>query len=257
MNVIDFVKTEYVSVIAGALGGVATAWLTHRVLNKRGTFSYFVNHSRVGLTVEDPIFGKVTALWNGNEIPNLYISSIELTNESMNDYENVVLRTYTSDTRLLSEQTQILDSPNILEWTDKFKQQLHVEPGAQPSTNQWAIFNGQREHLVPVLNRGQSVRLTFLNSANGPNAPTLWVAVSLKGVKVKFRVPQPQVFGVPGPKASLAGVLVGVLVVLGLLQAGLSTWVVGFVALLFGLGAQLPGAYAVRLWRKLYNAIGG
>jgi len=257
MTVIEFIKAEYVSVLAGAIGGVATAWFTHRVLNKRGTFSYFVNHSRVGLTVEDAVFGKVTALWNANEIQNLYISSIELANESMNDYENVVVRTYTNDTRLLSEQTQILDTPNVLEWTEHFKQQLHVEPGAQPTDSQWAIFSGQREYIIPVMNRGQTVKFTYLNSANQFEAPTIWLSVAQKGVKVKFRVPQPLVFGVPRPKAALAGVLVCLCVVLGLLQTQISPYAIAMIALSLGLVAQLPGAYTVRLLRKIYNAIGG
>lgn len=257
MNVIDFIKAEYISVIAGALGGVLVSWLTHRVLNKTGTFSYFVNHSRVGLTVEDPVFGKVTASWNGNEISNLYISSVELTNESMNDYENVVVSTYTNDTKLMSERTQILGSPNVLEWTDKFKAKLHVQPGAKPTENQWAIFNGQREYLIAVMNRGQTVRFTYLNSAQGPEVPHIWLSVARKGVKVKFRIPQSLVFGVPKAKASLAGMVVGLVVVVALLQTPVPVPITALVALAIGLVAQLPGAYAVRIWRRIYNAIGG
>jgi hypothetical protein len=55
MGLIEILKAEYVSIIAGAVGGVITAWLAHRVLNKRGTFSYHVNHSRVGMTRDDLI----------------------------------------------------------------------------------------------------------------------------------------------------------------------------------------------------------
>ncbi|SER07157.1 hypothetical protein SAMN05421690_100763 [Nitrosomonas sp. Nm51] len=154
MNILTFIQSEYVSLIAGGLGGVTTAWITQKVLNKRGVFTYFVNHNRMGLTVEDPTFGKLTALWNGTEIPNLYLSNIDLINESLIDYENVVVKAYTSDTKLLSEQTQIVDSPYSLEWTDKYRQQLYVADGAQPAENQWALYNGQREYLVPVMNRG-------------------------------------------------------------------------------------------------------
>lgn len=257
MGLIDILKTEYLSVIAGAIGGVTTAWLAHRVLNKRGVFSYYVNHNRVGVTAEDAIFGNVTALWNGNQIPNLYISNVELTNESMNDYEGVVVQVYTSDTKLLTEQTQVLHSPNTLEWSDRYKQQLHVQPGSQPTAAQWNIFYGQREYVIPVLNRGQVTRLTYLNSANSINPPNIWMSVTRKGVKVKFRIPQPLLLGVPRPRAAIVGIVVCTAIIVGLLFTSTPQWIVALIALVLGLFAQLPGAYAVRLWRKLYNAIGG
>lgn len=257
MNIVEFIQGQYLAVIAGGLGGVFTAWLSHRVLNRRGTFSYFVTHSRVGLTTDDAIFGKVSAQWNGNEIPNLYISTIELKNESLNDYENVLITAYSSDTNLLSEQTQILDSPNILQWSDPFRSKLHVEPGSKPTPEQQAIYNGQREYVVPVLNRGQSIRLTFLNSAKQAAQPTIWLSASLKGVRVKFRVPQPLVFGVPRPQAALAGVMSGIVVTGFVAFSSSSTFVAGMFGLVFGLAAQLPGAYLVRFWRKIINAIGG
>ena len=90
MSLLQIIQSEYVSAIAGGIGGVITAWLTQRVLNKRGTFTYFVNHQRLGMSAEDPIFGSVAVSWNGKTVSNLYLSTIELKNEGMNDYEKVV-----------------------------------------------------------------------------------------------------------------------------------------------------------------------
>jgi hypothetical protein len=257
MEFLEILRAQYVSVIAGATGGVVTAWLTHRVLHKRGTFSYHVNHSRVGITTDDAVFGKVEASWNGNKIQNLYISNVELANESMNDYENVVLQVYTSDTHLLSESTQVANGPEILEWTDKYKNKVSVPPNTQPTAAQSGIYFGQREYSIPVFNRGQTVRLTYLNSAITANVPTIWVAVAIKGVKLKFRVPQPLVLGVPRPLAAKVGVLVCLAIVVALLFTPTPYWLVALVALALGLVAQVPGAYGVRVWRKLYNVIGG
>ena len=257
MGLIEILRTQYVSIIAGAIGGVVTAWLTHRVLHKRGTFSYHVNHSRVGITTDDAVFGKVEASWNGNKIQNLYISNIELANESMNDYENVVVQVYTSDTHLLSESTQVANGPDILEWTDKYKKKVSVPPNTQPTAAQSGIYFGQREYSIPVFNRGQTVRLTYLNSATTAKVPTIWVAVAIKGVKLKFRVPQPLVLGVPRPRAASVGIVVCLAVVVALLFTPTPYWLVALVALALGLFAQVPGAYAVRVWRKLYNVIGG
>jgi hypothetical protein len=257
MNPLLIIQNEYISVIAGGIGGFITAWLSQKVLNKRGTFTYFVNHLRVGVSAEDPVFGSVAVSWNGNPIQNLYLSTIELKNESMNDYENVVVRTYTNDTLLLSEQTQILDTPNILEWTEKYRKQLHIEAGESPSKNQWDIYNGQREYLIPIMNRGQAIRLTYLNSAKSSEVPNIWLAVSQKGVKLKFRVPQNQILGVPQPRAAFAGVLIGVAAVIILVLLTSDPWVIATASLTYGLLAQLPGAYSIKLLRRIREAIGG
>ena len=72
------------------------------------------------MSAEDSVFGKVSVTWEGQQINHLYLSTIELKNESLNDYENVVIRADTNDTKLLTQSTQIVGTPNILEFTDKF-----------------------------------------------------------------------------------------------------------------------------------------
>lgn len=257
MNILDLVQSEYMSIIAGGFGGIVTAWLTQRVLNKRGVFTYSVTHTRVGVTAEDAIFGNVAVSWNGNPVPNLHLSTIEMKNESMNDYENVVVSAFTNDSRLMTEQTQLLDTPNILEWSEKFKNQLHVEPGSVPSEKQWAIYNDQREYVIPIFNRGQSIKITYLNSAKSNEMPSIWLSVAQKGVKLKFQGAQNQILGVPQNQAAFVGVVlgVGVLVALAILVA--EPWAVASAAMTYGLVAQLPGAYAIKAIRRLREAIGG
>ena len=257
MNLLQIIPSEYFIAIAGGIGGIIITWLTQRILNKRGTFTYFVNHIRVGVSAEDAIFGSVVVSWNSKPIPNLFLSTIELKNESMNDYENVIVRSYTSDTLLLSEQTQILDTPNILEWSEKYKNQLHIEPGQSPTTIQQSIYNGQREYIIPIMNRGQVIRITYLNSAKGKETPAIWLAVFQKGVKLKFSIPQNQILGVSKPRAALTGILIGVAVVITLILLVSNPWIVAIVSFTYGLIAQVPGAYAVKLLRKIKDAIGG
>lgn len=261
MNFLQIIQNEYISalagVVGGGVGGFITAWITQRVLNKRGTFSYFVNHQQVGMSTDDAIFGSVAVSWNGKPIPNLYLSTIELKNESVNDYENVVFRAYTNDTNLLTERTQIVDTPNVIEWTEKYGKQLKVEDGKTPTENQQAIYNTQREYIVPTMNRGQSIRLTYLNSAKGVEKPNIWLAITQKGVKLRFRAPQDLIFGVPKPRASLAGVLIGVAVIITLVLFISDPWVIAITSLTYGLVAQIPGAYGTKLLEWLREVIGG
>jgi hypothetical protein len=257
MTIIEFLKNEYVSIIAGGLAGVLMTWLTQRILNKRGVFSYWVTHTRVGVATDDVIFGKVEVLLNGASVPNLFLSTVEMKNESLNDYEKFVIRAYTSDTRLMTEQTQIIDTPDILEWTEKYKSHVHVEPGSVATEKQWDIYNGARDYLVPVLNRGQSVKISYLNAAKGPGIPNIWLSVAQKGVKLKFRVPQVEVHGVPQAHAALAGLLMGIAVLIGLTYFIKEPWMIAAASMAYGLFAQVPGAYIIKFIRFAREAIGG
>ncbi|OIQ65613.1 hypothetical protein GALL_528280 [mine drainage metagenome] len=256
-DLLQLLQNQYISIIAGGFGGILAAWLTQRLLNKRGVFSYTVTHNRVGITAEDPIFGSVAVSWNGKPLQNIYLSTIEMKNESMNDYENVVVSAYTSDTKLMTEQTQILDSPNILEWSEKYKKKMHVESGSSPTEQQWNIYNGQREYVIPILNRGQSIKITYLNSAKSSSIPNVWLSIALKGVKLRFRGPQNQIIGVPQGQAAFVGVLIGIAVLIALALLVSEPWIIATGAMAYGLVAQLPGAYAIKLLRRVREAIGG
>lgn len=234
-------QNQYISVIAGGFGGIITAWLTQRVLNRRGIFSYSVTHNRVGITTEDPVFGSVAVTWNGNTIPNLYLSTIELKNESLNDYENVIVCAFTNDTQLMTEQTQLLETPNILEWSEKYKKQLHIEAGNKPTDSQWKIYNGQREYIIPIFNRGQSIKITYLNSAMNSSIPNIWLSVALKGVKMKFQGPQNQILGVPQGQAAFVGILIGITILLALVLFVSEPWLIAICAMTYGFTGKGSG----------------
>lgn len=257
MDILEIIKSEYLSIIFGGIAGLGTAWLTQRVLNKRGVFSYFVTHNKVGMSTKDEIFGNVSVTWNGNPINHLYLSTIELKNDSLNDYENVVIRTYTDDTILLTESTQILNTPNIIEWTDNYKKQLRVEDGASATDNQRKIYGGQREYLIPVFNRGQIIRISYLNAANSESIPHIWLAATLKGVKVKFRIPKPLILGVPQPQAAAIGTALGLIGLVPLVMLVENPWLLGLIAIAYGICVTIPGAYGVKLYRVLRETIGG
>lgn len=257
MEILELIKTEYLSIIFGGLGGIGTAFLTQKMLNKRGVFSYYVHHNRVGISTNDSIFGNVLVTWNENPIDHLYLSNIDLKNESLNDYENIVIRTYTNDTKLLSESTQIVDTPNILQWTKSYSEQLHVEPEHEPTQAQRNIYQSQREYLIPVLNRGQEIRITYLNSAISSEIPNIWLSATIKGVKIKFQVPQNQVYGIPQPRAVLVGTIVGFILLVPLVLFVKTTWIVALISILYGLLVVIPGVFIIKAYRKIRELIGG
>lgn len=248
----DLMQNKYVFGVLGALA----AWWFQLIKNKRGTFSYTQDHRSIGFSEVHPIFGSISIALNGHPISNLHLSTIELVNDSMNDYENVVIRTYTGNTRLLSELCEIVGTPNILEWTEQYRNQLNASDGTALSDQQWALYHGQREYLIPVMNREQTIKLTYLNEATAGTTPAIFLDVTKKGVKLKHRTAQPKIFGVSQPHASIAGLIIGVGIIISLVSLTTNVLAASCFAMIFGLGAQIPGAYAIKLWRKLRTMIG-
>lgn len=257
MDIYILFDNKYLIGAASSVGGVLLTLITQQLLNKRALFTYFVNHFRVGVSTDDAIFGTVRVTWNGNEMANLYSSTVELMNESMKDFENVVVRAFTSDAILLTERTEIVGTTRSIHWPDEFKKELEVEHGGVPTNAQVDIYSHRRDYLVPVMNRGQVVRLHFLNAAKTEKQPSIWLDVLHKGVKLKFSVPQNQIFGVAQPRAALVGSIIG-FILIGIIIVSIKTvWVAALISLVYGFIAQIPGAWAIRAWRWLKESFGG
>lgn len=257
MEIIPLFGNKYVIGIAGSIGGAILTLLTQQFLQRRGLFTYFVNHFRVGVSEDDAIFGSVRITWNNNPVKNLYLSTIELANVSSKDYENIVVRAFTNDTILLTERSEIVGTVRNVNWTDDFKIKLEVIPGQQVTEAQFELHSRQREYLIPVMNRGQIVRFQFLNTAKSESQPSIWLDVLHKGVKLKFQAPQNQVFGVAQPHAAVIGIIFGIILVLGIIAFVDSVPTAAIIALVYGLFAQLPGALIIKSWRLLKEFFGG
>lgn len=242
-----------------AISGLAGAVLTiavQRVLNKRGLLTYAAVHNRVGMSAEDTVFGSVQVTWNGNPIANLFISTIEMRNESLRDFEGVTVRVWTTSALLLTERTEIPGTIQGLEWTPAFAERLAIPPGAEPSPEQFALVRGQRDYLIPTLNRGQVIRFTFLNAAESSEAPSIWLDVLHPGVKLKYRVVPQEFLGVPQPAAALAGTLLGLVVVPVIVTSLQNAWVIAVLAFVYGVLVLLPGALMLKLWRWARDSLG-
>lgn len=257
---IEFFKNEYLSLIAGGLGGILSAAISaiviQKITNKRGIFRYFVTHNRVGISTQDSVFGNVEVKWNNIPTAHLYLSTIELKNESLIDYENITINTFTDNTQLLTESTQVLDTPNRLDLTLAYRDKIAVNPGETPSDLQMQIYHGQREYFLPVFNRGQIVKIDYLNSANSEKMPNIWLSATVKGVKVKFLPPHEVVYGVQRGKAALIGSLIGLVGVLPLVSFISNSWVIAYIALAYGYLVLIPGATVIHAFRKIRDAIG-
>lgn len=243
------------SLVSLILGSLLTITI-QLIRNKRGLLAYSVQHERIGISARDNSLGSVVVTWNDTAVPRLYVSTVELKNASLKDFENVLIRVFTNDAALLTETTHIVGTTHAIPWTAEFAQFLRVEPGDQPTPEQNERYSKRRDYLVSTMNRGQVLRLIFLTVPVADQNPNLWLDVMHKGAKLKFRVRQEELWGIPQPAAGLAGAALSA-VVYGLAVWQMdSVWAAAGLCLLFALVAPIPGALLLKVFRWTRNWIG-
>ena len=172
---------------------------------------------------------------------------------------------HTSDTFLLSQRTQIVGTSEGIDFTEKYKKQMIVPEGGQPTKFQWDQHHHRREYVVPTMNRGQKLRFAFLNTlkpellntSKPEKEPIIRIDVLHKGVLCKFQIEKNQFLGVPKRKAVIVGTLV-CLVVVGLIVMHLKSlpWAASF-SFIIGLLVVVPGVYVIKTYRKIRDFIIG
>lgn len=255
---VDLAQNPYLLALFGAAIGALLTFLVQRIMNKRAGFSYLVDHERVGVSADDAVMGSVRVLWNGNEMGNLWVSTVRLLNESLRDFEKVNVRVYSSDTLLLTQRTGLTGTTDFPRLTEEYEKKVAVAPGDNATEEQINLMTSHRDYRLEVFNRGQEATFSFLNAAkNADRGPSLWLDVVHKGVKLRYRkAAPPEVFGVPQPSAALVGAASG-LVAIPLLIAQITSLPIAVaLAFLYGLFAQLPGVLAIKAWRRFRAVVG-
>jgi hypothetical protein len=217
MDIMRIIESKIFIAIISAIIGSFLTYYTQLFWNKRGIFSYYVFHNRIAQSAEDVIYGTVNVTWNGNPISNLYLSSVEVVNESLKDFESVIVRIYANNTILLTQKAYILGTTRLIDFTDDYKNKIAVKESSRPTKEQIQLFGNQRDFIVPIMNRGQIIRFEFLNSALNNQPPLISVDILHKGVKCKFKKPQNVIFGIPQNEATITGAIVGLLIVISII----------------------------------------
>ena len=239
------------------MAGAITTVVIQKWVNRRTLFTYSVLNSQVGSSAEDKIYGSVKITWNDHPVSCLYLSTVELINQSAKDFESVTVRIYTNNnTQLLTEKTEIVGTTRILDLTDDYKKELAVPEGNQLTESQIYLYTHRRDYIVPTMNRGQIVCFDLLNNVEPDTQPEIWLEVLQKGINCKLIIAHNQVMGVPQPTAALVGTLVGLVAVLALIYMAGSP-IIALISYLIGLFVLYPGAYAVKSYRKLRDWLTG
>jgi hypothetical protein len=257
MDISNIIDSKLFIGISSAIIGIILTIIAQLFLNKRGIFSYHVFHTRIGQSAENKVYGSVKLTWNENPISNLYLSKVELINQSLKDYESVIVRIFTNDTTLLTQSTQIVGTTRSIDFTEEYKKKVSVQEGNKPSKEQLTLFRKQRDFFVPTINRSQTLRFEFLNSAIPNRQPSIWVDVLHKGVKCKFRIAQNMIFGVPQNDAAIIGTIFGLIAVVLIITFINSVLISAFISFIIGLAVVIPGAFTLKLFRKIRDLLAG
>ena len=242
-------------VASAACGGVVTL-LLFRIAKKRGKFSYFVHHNRIAMSADDLVFGNVQVTWNQEPVANLFLSTVELKNDSLKDFEDVVVKVFTNDTTLLTERTEVVGTTQVLRWSPEFRESLQIAAG-RPTPFQLELYNTTRVYIVPTMNRGQLIRFAFLNAPEQGVQPSLWLDIVHAGVKLQFKaVPTAQILGVSQPASAFVGFVIGLVFLGAVILFVQSTWFAALISFLFGSFLVLPGALIIRCWYRLRDLLG-
>lgn len=252
----DTLMTSYGSIIFALIyfaGGVLITVIAKCFINKRGSFIYHVTHNRIGLSADDKIYGSVKVTWNDTPVHRLYLSMVEIENVSMKDFSSVTVRVYTNNTALLSQGTQIVGTTHSIDFTEEYERKLAVLDGKTPSQSQWDLYRNERDYFVPTMNRGQKLRLEILNAAMSDEQPCIWLDILHKGVVCKFQIPQAQIFGVPRLNAVYIGMGFSFIIVVAITIYFKSLFWVSLLSYFIGVYVVVPGAYAIKSWRKIWD----
>ena len=205
MDIETLLNNKAFIALASAFGGFAVSSIRQAWINKRALFTYYVFHNQIGLTADDEIYGSVKVTWNDNPIARLYLSTVELINESTKDFEQVTVRVFTNNSELLTERAELSNTTRNLDFTDEYKREIFVPEGQQPTNSQFDLYRRRRDYIIPTMNRGQKVRFELLNAAKTEEHPSIWVEILQKGIYCKFRVAHQLFMGIPQPTAVLVG----------------------------------------------------
>ena len=245
--------------LIGALVGAAATLLIGVLRTRSARFRYSTKVDRVGVSSDDPVFGTVRVQWRNNDVRNLYFAVVKIENASIKDFEDVGLTIYTGiDTLLLSEQTRMIDSPDIVLWSPDFRAKMEAPAGGILTPEQWKIYNHRREYLVPVFNRGQVLEFHYTCTRPGDDLlPPVFVKAPVKGVKLLYRQKSWLVLGVPFELALICGTVSALVVsVLAAWFFG-GSWIATAVVFMVGYTVLLQGALISKAARRLRNAIFG
>ena len=206
-------------VVRGAMVvlGVLFTAVYNQIRNRTAIFPYTVKIERIGMSTIDAIFGQIQVFWQGQQLRNLYMVTVEIENATLKDFENLEFRIYPSvGAILLSQRAVIVGTPYIVNFAKDYEDSIRVPQGQQATAEQFERWYKGRDYVVPVFNRTQRLQLIFLcNRPNDDDVPDVWVSTQSKGVSLKRNNNLKEILNVPLGIALSRGLIIAAIALVG------------------------------------------
>lgn len=249
--------------VAGPVWAAAGAILAHlwrRYRNRMVALRWQASHHSLATAAQDVVFGTIEVRYNGAVVQNLFLTTVDVQNESSRDLTDVNLNLVFQDgTTIYMAHGAVVGSANVLPFANPFAAELDrflALPADDPAAGPLgAALSRRRDFCVPVLNRGVSVRIAMLVEASPGRQPFVQLSCDHPGLRLLFQPPRQLLFGVDQRHAALVGFLAGGILVVVVTAAELGPWSIATVAFLIGSLTAVLGAALVRATRWIARAL--
>lgn len=245
--------------LLSGIGGFFLAWLFGLWRDKTTRLTYSVQTERFAASATDVLLGTVEVRWQGQAVPNIFLVTVVVENPTLRDLDDVHVHVFVDKASLLlTEKSVIEGTPEFARYDGEYEARIVPKPGQAPTPEQQGIYHSSRQYRLPVFNRGQRLRLSYLctHDASATPLPEVFVTGVRKGTKFVVGT-QPLVFGVPAISAVTLGLAATVVTVVATVLGGLNLWLVATVCALVGLSGQLVGALIYKAFRLARNIVAG
>lgn len=218
-------------------------------------------HQPLAITTRDAHHGTVQVTYNGSPVTNVYVTSLELQNDSSVDHQNVQLAF------IASEGAGFLSGVGVIKGcadklmpkaTSNLSTQMQATT-ATPASSKPVVQN-RLEFSIPVLNRYTTITFIFLTHADLGRIVNVQLSCLHQGIRTKeLRYPQflpGIIWGESIRKAVAVGFIIQLIVVIVLCYIyPTHSWAFVLV-LILGMLTMLYGAVAVKFLKYLNRVVG-
>lgn len=248
------------TVIGGVVVLIITqAWTRYR--HRSTTLRWRALHQPLAITTRDAQHGTVEVTYNGVPANNVYVTSLELHNDSGVDHENVQIVFNASDgAGFLSGVGVIKGCADRLIPTTVRAQQAQPNTTNTPAVLGAPIAQNRLEFIIPTLNRYTTITFIFLTHAVLGRIVNVHLSCLHKGIRTKeLRYPQflpGIIWGESVRKASIVGFFMELLFVLWLCYTYPLHWWAFVLVFILGTLTMLYGAGAIKLLKSINRFFG-
>lgn len=222
-----------IAVIAGVIGAIITHFWS-KFKNRMTVLKYFVWHQHLGGAIDDPNFGSIKLFYNDNQIKNLYLSKITITNDYNKDLSNLELNVVADPASIILVAHGFRQaSLNILEFTEKYQKEVENK-----NTNMNVMQ--RRDFKLPVLNREDRIDINLLITNLDGKQPFIKVSCDYPGIIMKLEYQPNQLFGEPRDQSVIIGILIALILCFPLIYITKPVISI-YIAVIFGMLAALFG----------------